>query len=111
MAVLAPKKGDFVSYFFDEQSGREQRGRRPALVISNDSFNQMTGIVFVCPVTTADRGYPFHIVIPRGSKITGVVIVDQLKAIDYRDRQLRFMDKSPVGLLEQTLAMLDRIMN
>lgn len=111
MDRLIPKKGDLVSYFFSDQSGHEQQGRRPALVISNNNFNELTGIAFVCPVTNADHGYPFHIPIPSGNKVSGVVMVDQLKAIDYRNRDLKFLGNAPTSLLRETLLMIGRIVN
>jgi len=61
MAVYIPGKGDFIAVTFDPQSGREQKGRRPALVVSNDLFNKHTGLVIVCPITNTDRKFPFHI--------------------------------------------------
>lgn len=67
MAAYVPHKGDFVLLTFDPQSGHEQRGRRPALVVSNDLFNKHTGLCIVCPVTNARCDYPFHVVSSRRS--------------------------------------------
>ncbi len=64
MPTYIPKKGDYVAVTFDPQSGHEQMGRRPALVVSNDLFNRHTGLAIVCPITNTRRGYPFHVVIP-----------------------------------------------
>lgn len=111
MAVYIPKKGDLVSYFFSASLGHEQTGRRPALVISNDLFNEKTGMVVLCPITNTDRGYPFHISIPEGNKVLGVVMVDQLKAVDYEGRRLSFLDKAPTDLLEEVMEVLNRMMN
>ena len=60
MADYVPRKGDLIALTFDPQSGHEQRGRRPALVVSNDLFNKHTGLCIACPITNTDRGYPFH---------------------------------------------------
>jgi mRNA interferase MazF len=111
MAKYIPRKGDFVSYFFGDQIGHEQQGRRPGLVVSNDLFNEQTGIAFLCPVTNAEPGYPFHIPIPSGGKVSGVVMVDQLKAVDCSERKPRFLEESSNVLLEGVLATLGRIMN
>ena len=111
MAVFIPQKGDFISYFFSGQTGHEQHGRRPALVISNDLFNQQTGMTMVCPITNSDRGYPFHLPIPAGHKIFGTVMVDQMRTIDYQARKVRFLDNAPDSLVEEALLILDRIVN
>ena len=68
MAAYVPHKGDFVALTFDPQSGHEQRGRRPALVVSNDLFNKPTGLCIACPVTNTRRDYPFHVSIPEGRR-------------------------------------------
>jgi len=82
MAVYVPRKGDFVALSFDPQSGHEQRGRRPALVVSNDLFNKATGLCIACPVTNTRRDFPFHVAIPEGQAVAGVVMVEQVKSID-----------------------------
>ena len=84
MTRYVPEKGDFVVVSFDPQSGHEQRGRRPALVVSNTLFNQRTGLAFVCPVTNADRGFPFHVPVGGESPITGFIMAEQLKSINFR---------------------------
>ena len=102
-----PHKGDLVALTFDPQSGHEQKGRRPALVISNTLFNQKTGLAIVCPITKTYRGYPFHVRIPRTSSITGLVMVDQVKSIDYNSREAKFIEKASDELLNEALAILD----
>ncbi len=107
MATYVPRKGDFVTLTFDPQSGHEQRGRRPALVISKDLFNKHTGLCIVCPVTNARRDYPFHVAIPEGRRVTGVVMVEQLKSIDYRARNVRRIESAPEPVLQEALSLLD----
>jgi mRNA interferase MazF len=80
-----PAKGDLIAVSFDPQAGHEQMGRRPALVISNDLFNDRTGMAIVCPLTKTDRGYPFHVPVPEGSPVTGFVMVEQVKAMTRTD--------------------------
>ena len=107
MPRYVPRKGDFITLSFDPQSGHEQKGRRPALVISNYLFNKHTGLAIVCPVTNADRSIPFHLPVPASSSLTGFVMVDQVKSVDYVARRARLIDKSSRDLLEDVLEVLD----
>ncbi len=107
MPPYVPKQGDFIAVTFDPQSGHEQKGRRPALVVSKDLFNKHTGLAIACPITNTERVYPFHFAIPPGSKVTGFVMVDQVKSIDYRSRKAKQIGKAPASLLDETLALLD----
>ncbi len=107
MAVYVPAQGDFVVLTFDPQAGREQMGRRPALVVSVDAFNLGTRMAICCPITNTDRRSPFHIRIPESSSLTGFVMCEQVKSIDYRSRKVRFVEKSPTELLNEVLAVID----
>jgi mRNA interferase MazF len=107
VAAPVPRKGDFVALTFDPQSGHEQRGRRPALVVSNDLFNKHTGLCIACPVTNARRDYPFHVAIPEGESVTGVVMVEQVKSIDFRARNVRRIGHAPESVLHEVLSLLD----
>ena len=107
MAGYVPRKGDLIALTFDPQSSHEQRGRRPALVVSNDLFNKRTGLCIACPVTSTRRDYPFHVPIPEGQKVTGFVMVEQVKSIDFRSRRAERIGKAPQEVLEETLSILD----
>jgi len=107
VAVYIPSKGDFVAVDVDPQSGHERKGRRPALVISNDLFNQATGLCIVCPVTNTRRGYPFHVAIPEGLGVTGVVMVEQVKSLDFQARSVKRIGPAPEPVLEEVLSILD----
>ena len=107
MEKYTPRKGDFIALTFDPQSGREQKGRRPALVISNTLFNQKTGLTIVCPITNTDRKYPFHIKISDPVSLTGFVMVDQVKSVDYISRKVKFIEKASDTLLSEVLGILD----
>ena len=109
MAGYVPRKGDLIALTFDPQSGHEQRGRRPALVVSNDLFNRHTGlcICIACPITHTRRDYPFHVSIPEGQDVTGFVMVEQVKSIDFRARKARRIGKAPAQVLEEALSILD----
>ena len=102
-----PQKGDFITLSFDPQSGHEQKGRRPALVISNLLFNQATGLAIVCPITNTKRGVPFHLPVSGTSSLTGFVMVEQVKSIDFNARQAKFVEKAPAQLVEDVLAVVD----
>ena len=107
MAAYVPRRGDFVALTFDPQSGHGQRGRRPALVISNDLFNKHTGLCIACPVTKARRDYPFHVSIPEGEEVTGVVMVEQVKSIDFRSRKVKRIGHASESVLHEVLSLLD----
>jgi mRNA interferase MazF len=105
--TYVPKKGDFINVAFNPQLGHEQKGRRPALVISNTLFNQQTGLAVVCPLTTADRGYPFHVGVADDPRVKGFVMVEQVKSIDYGARQARLIGRASDDLLDEVLSILD----
>jgi len=107
VGAYVPKKGDFIAVTFDPQSGHEQRGRRPALVVSNTLFNEQTGLAVVCPLTTTDRGYPFHVAVTNNRDMKGFVMVEQVKSIDYRARQVKLIGKASDELLDEVLSILD----
>jgi mRNA interferase MazF len=107
MKSYVPKKGDFVAVTFDPQSGHEQKGRRPALVVSNTLFNEQTGLAMVCPLTTTDRRYPFHVTVENDPHITGFIMVEQVKSIDYQARKAKFIGKASAEVLDMVLSILD----
>lgn len=107
MAAYVPRKGDFVALSVDPQSGHEQSGRRPALVVSNDLFNKHTGLCIACPITRTNRAFPFHVSIPEGEKVVGEVMVEQVKSIDFRARDARPIAQAPPAVLDEVLAILD----
>jgi mRNA interferase MazF len=107
MARYVPRKGDFVTLSFDPQAGHEQRGRRPALIVSNDLFNRHTGLAIVCPITNTDRGYPFHRPVPAGKRLSGFVMVEQVKSVDYTQRRARFIERAPGDFVDDVLDLID----
>src|ERR1035437_7887366 len=107
MADYVPRKGDLIALILDPQSGHEQRGRRPALVVSNDLFNKATGLCMACPVTDTRRDYPFHVVIPDDQAVTGVVMVEQVKSLDYGAPSVKRIGTATDAVLEEVLAILD----
>jgi mRNA interferase MazF len=105
-----PRKGDFIALTFDPQSGHEQKGRRPALVVSNDLFNRHTGLAMVCPITSTDRKIPFHVPIPDETGLMGFVMVEQVKSVDYISRKAQRIGKAPAHLLDEVLGILDAVL-
>ncbi len=110
MGKYVPKKGDLIALTFDPQSGHEQKGRRPALVISHTMFNRKTGLAYVCPITSTDRSIPLHVKLPELCKLSGVVMADQMKSVDYGSRRAKFIEKAPDVILNEVLAILDAIL-
>jgi mRNA interferase MazF len=82
-----PDRGDLVWLQFNPQMGHEQAGRRPALVISPKAYNGKVGLALFCPVTSAIKGYPFEVLLPKGVEAEGVVLSDQVKSLDWRARR------------------------
>ncbi len=107
MAAYIPKQGDLIAITFDPQAGHEQKGRRPALVVSKDLFNSSTGMAIVCPITKTDRGFPFHVRIPKTSQLTGFVMVEQVKSVDFHARRVKRIEPQNDELLSEVLSILD----
>jgi len=107
MPKYLPKKGDLIVLSFNPQAGHEQKGRRPALVVSNDLFNKATGLAIACPITNTDRKIPFHVKLPTTSSLTGFVMVEQVKSVDFRSRNAKYVEKASAELLDEVLEILD----
>jgi mRNA interferase MazF len=107
MPAYVPRQGDLVALDSDPQSGHEQKGRRPALVVSKDAFNKATGLAICCPLTKTDRRVPFHVSVTGRSSLAGFVMCEQVKSLDYRARGLKPIERAPEDLLDDVLAILD----
>jgi mRNA interferase MazF len=110
MVEYIPARGDFIWLNFDPQSGHEQMGKRPALVISHTEFNLQRGFIFVCPASSTKRKNPFYVSIPDGETITGVLMTDQLRSLDYKSRGAEFIGTCPEKLLMEVLGRIYPIM-
>jgi mRNA interferase MazF len=110
MVDYAPARGDFIWLNFDPQSGREQMGKRPALVVSHTEFNQQRGFILVCPVSNTKRKNPFYVNIPDGEAVTGILMADQLRSLDYKSRGAELIATCPKDLLLEVLARIYPIM-
>ena len=101
-----PTRGDAIWLTFTPQAGHEQAGRRPALVLSPASYNGKVGLAILCPITSQTKGYPFEVATPAGSRISGVILADQVKSLDWRVRQAEFICKLP---RETTVEVLEKV--
>lgn len=88
-------QGDIITMNFSPQSGHEQRGRRPALVLSNDILNHHSSLLLVCPITNTNKKHPFHIELDGRTQTTGVILCDQAKMLDVKSRDAKFEEKCP----------------
>jgi mRNA interferase MazF len=108
--AYVPARADLVWLRFDPQAGSEQAGRRPALVMSGQSYNRRTGLALFCPVTNKIKGYPFEVAIPAGLPVTGVILSDQVRCLDWRVRRAELIAPAPPEVLAQVHQRLDELM-
>lgn len=105
--AYTPKQGDIVFVDFSPQKGHEQRGKRPALIVSGDIFNQKTGFALVCPITTKDNKFPLHVALPAHLQTKGFVLTEHIRSIDAKARKSFFIERVSGGFLEHILAILE----
>jgi mRNA interferase MazF len=94
-----PDAGDLVWLTFDPQAGHEQRGRRPALILSPRAYNAKARVAIACPITSQAKGYPFEVLLPHDAKVTGVVLADHVKNLDWNARQVEFAGTAPIEIV------------
>ena len=111
MARFVPDRGDLVWLDFEPQRGREQSGRRPAIIVSPRSYNGKIGLALFCPVTSQIKGYPFEVPLPDDSRVKGVVLADQIKSLDWRARRARFIEQSPPACLSSVLDRVEAVLS
>ncbi len=100
------EQGDIVYLNFDPQAGHEQRGRRPALVVSSNLFNRVNSMTMVCPITHTDRGSPFQVRLDERTKTDGVVMCDQARMLDLNSRGASFEEKAPADILAEAVDLI-----
>ncbi len=98
-----PDQGDVVWLNFTPHAGHEQGGHRPALVLTPKDYNQRSGLLVCCPITTQVKGYPFEVVIQGSLEVTGVVLADQLKSLDWRARRAAYKGHAERAVVRQVL--------
>ena len=99
-----PKRGDVVWLHFNPQMGHEQAGRRPAVVLSPESYNLKTSLALFCPVTNQVKGYPFETPLPAALPVGGVALCDQIKSLDWFARKAKFVCELPDETLAEIMA-------
>ncbi|MCP5452596.1 MAG: endoribonuclease MazF [Spirochaetaceae bacterium] len=110
MGLYIPDRKDIVWLDFNPQLGHEQRGRRPALVVSHKEYNQKIGMAIFCPITSKIKGYPFEVIV-QGSRIEGCVLSDQVKSLDWTVRNIEFIEKLPSEVFAELLARIKVIID
>ncbi len=110
MIPYTPQRGDIVWLSFSPQAGHEQAGRRPGLVLSPAKYNGKVGLMLACPITSRAKGYPFEVEIPAGASVSGVILSDQLRSLDWRERHAEYVGKVDVGTLDNVRAKLDAVL-
>jgi len=100
----APDRGDIVWLNFVPQAGHEQSGFRPALVLSPKNYNELVGLALFCPITSKIKGYPFEVLLPHKKEISGAILSDQIKSLDWRVRKAKFITKASAQIIEEVIA-------
>ena len=100
--VYIPDRGDIVWLEFNPQSGHEQRGKRPAIVLSHKLYNEKVGLAILCPITSKEKGYPFEVRVD-GKKIQGSILSDQIKSLDWKSRNIEFVEKANIEIVEEVI--------
>ncbi|MBU1338888.1 MAG: endoribonuclease MazF [Acidobacteria bacterium] len=105
-----PDRGDIVWLEFNPQAGSEQAGHRPALVLSPIAYNEKVGLALFCPITSHIKGYPFEVVLPENHEVTGAILSDQIKSLDWRKRKATRMAEAPLIVLDDVLAKIHTLL-
>jgi len=106
-----PQRGDVIWIALNPQAGHEQAGRRPALVLSPVAYNGKVGLAILCPFTNQIKGYPFEVPVPAGLSITGAILADQVKSLDWRARGAEFICSLPRGTVAEVLQKLGTLLS
>jgi mRNA interferase MazF len=104
------KQGNIIKLNFDPVKGHEQSGFRPAVVVSGDTFNQLSSNVVVCPITNTDRGYPAHVALDDSTDTTGFVMCDQIRTVSPVERQARYVENLPYEILSEVLDVVKGVL-
>lgn len=100
------KQGNIIKVNFNPQRGHEQAGYRPALVVSNDTFNQRTNLTLVCPITNTNNHFPLHIPLDDRTNTTGVILCEHIRALDLQNRQYQYLEDIPQDILEDVVNII-----
>lgn len=105
-----PERGDIVRVNFSPYQGREQGYQRPAIVLSPSKYNSIASLALMCPLTSKSKGFRFEVLLSDGMQTTGVVLSDQIKSFDWKARQVEFIEKAPIELMEEVLAKVETLL-
>ncbi|HHT9114349.1 MAG: endoribonuclease MazF [Planctomycetes bacterium] len=106
-----PQRGDVVWITLNPQSGHEQAGRRPAVVLSPGIYNEKVELAILCPVTNQIKGYPFEVLMPDGLPVSGVILADQIKSLDWRVRDAEWICTLPPRVVVEVLQKLGTLLS
>ncbi|MCU0638849.1 MAG: endoribonuclease MazF [Candidatus Krumholzibacteria bacterium] len=106
-----PERGDIVWLQFTPQAGHEQTGHRPALVVSPGAYNRKVGLALFCPITSSIKGYPFEVPLPEGHEISGAILSDQVKSLDWRVRKAKLISRAPESVLDEVFARIQTLLD
>ena len=109
-SVYVPDRGDVVWLAFTPQAGREQAGRRPAVVLTPARYNDKAGLAICCPITNQVKGYPFDVALPAGLPVSGVILADQVKSLDWRSRRAALVTRLSDDVMEGLLLKLGALL-
>ncbi len=110
-AEYIPHRGDITWLDFSPQPGHEQAGKRPAVCISPEEYNKKVGLAIFCPITSQIKGYPFEVIMPDNCPVKGVILSDQVKNLDWRERRAEFICKLSEDKLSEVLCKLMTLIN
>jgi mRNA interferase MazF len=108
--AYVPQRGDVVWITLNPQAGHEQAGRRPAVVLSPATYNVKVGLAILCPLTNQVKGYPFEVIVPKGLSLTGAILADQVKSLDWRVRKAELICTLPRGTMVEVLQKLSTLL-
>jgi len=109
--IYVPQCGDMVWITLNPQAGHEQAGRRPAVVLSPENYNDKIGLAILCPITNQIKGYPFEVLLPTGLPITGAILSDQVKSLDWRARNAELICTLPDETISEVLQKLSTLLS
>jgi mRNA interferase MazF len=105
--LYIPSRGDIVYLDFNPTKGHEQRGHRPAFVLSPRSYNAKSSLALFMPITKQQKGYPFEVLLPPELQIQGVILADQIKCLDWKARDVQFIESVSEGVVEEVQAKIE----
>ena len=110
LTLYVPDRGDIVYLDFDPTKGHEQKGYRPAFVLSPRPYSQKSSLALLMPITKQLKGYPFEVLLPKGLQVQGVILVDQIRCLDWKARNVRFVESVPEDVIQEVQAKIQPLL-